>query len=222
MAKTKTAAVKPSRVIGNLRAQCLYDGGDNGGSLSTIENGIINGILGDKFVIMASRVNGDGYVAYIEDSAFRNLKAHGMYPLAIVDNFLRDDQRLAQLRHDIAHLLAQLGMMHQLFARLFVVTIAGATVNQGEITRFVGRGKVAHSDSRLSRGVGCGGCIIVPGRAGSLVGRIVIFHTKLAVQPEDGSRIAWNMPTLAATLMMPGKLARNAFGTTILGHDFDV
>ncbi len=30
------------------------------------------------------------------------------------------------------------------------------------------------------------------------------------------------MPALAAALMVPGELARNALGTTILGHDFDV
>src|SRR5450759_3338442 len=123
MAETKTAAVKPGGVIGNRRSQSLNDGGYNVGALSTIEIGVINGIFGHEFVIMAGRVNGDCYVAHIEHPALRNLKAHSMYPLAVVDNLLRDDQRLAQLCHDIAHLLAQLGMMHQLLASLFVVTI---------------------------------------------------------------------------------------------------
>src|SRR5579859_7130470 len=222
MAETETAAVKPGGVIGNLCSQRLNDGGDHGSALSTIEIGVINGIFGHELVIVAGRVNGDGDVAHIEHSALRDLKAHGMYPLAVVDNLLRDDQRLAQLCHDIAYLFAQIGMMHKLLARLFVVTIAGATVNHGEIARFVGRGEVAHGYSRLRRGVRCGGCIIVPGSAGSLVGGVVIFHAQLSVQPEDGSRIAWNMPALPAALMVPGELARNALGATVLGHDFDV
>src|SRR5712691_10717524 len=103
-------------------------------------------------------------------------------------------------------------MMHELLTRLFVVAVTGAAVDHRVVTGFVCRGKVAHGDGCLRCRVGCRGCIVVPGHAGSLVGWVVIFHAKLSMQPEDGSRIAGNMPALPTALMVPGELARNAFG----------
>src|SRR6266571_7380322 len=99
-------------------------------------------------------------------------------------------------------------MMHELLTCLFVMAVTGAAVDHRVVTGFVCRGKVTHGHGCLRCRVGCRGSIVVPGRAGSLVGWVVIFHTKLPVKPEDGSRIAGNMPALAAALMVPGELAR--------------
>src|SRR6266487_4260819 len=111
-------------------------------------------------------------------------------------------------------------MMHKLFTRLFVVPVTGPAVDHRVVTGFVCCSEVTYGDGCLRCRVGCRGSIVVPGRARSLVGWVVIFHTKLPVQPENRGRIARDVTALPTALMVPGKLARNAFRASILGHDF--
>src|SRR5579875_4043863 len=111
--------------------------------------------------------------------------------------------------------------MHKLFAHLFIMAIARATMNHGVIACLISSSKVAHGDGSLRGGIRGGRGIVIPGRTGCLILRVGILHTKLAMQPENGSRISRNMTTLSAAFMMPRKLTGNMLRASILRHHFD-
>jgi len=113
--------------------------------------------------------------------------------------------------------------MDQLRAHLLVVPVAGAAVNQGEIAVLVCLGEIAHGHRRLGRGVGGRGGVVVPRGAGGLVARVVITQPQLAMEPEDGCRIAGDVPALPTGFVVPCVLDRNALLAPELGlHLHDV
>ena len=120
-----------------------------------------------------------------------------------MDDLLRQHERLAQLGHDVADLRPELGVADELFAHLLVVTVRGAAVDEREVAALVGGGEVADGHGGLGGRVGGGAGVVVPGRAGGLVGRVVVVVAELAHHPEDRGGVAGDVAALPAGLVVP-------------------
>ena len=155
----------------------------------------------------------------VQDPPLGELVAHRVDPLRVVDDLLRHDERLAQLVADPAHLVAQLGRVDELLADLLVVAVGGAAVDHREVAGLVGRPEVAHRDGGLGALVGGRRGVVVPGRAGGLVRRVVVVEPELADEPEDRGRVAGDVAALAARLVVPGPGDRDLLDPAVLrGH----
>src|SRR5574341_935209 len=220
--EAKAATVEPRRVITHLRAEGHDERRDGGRALAAVNVRVVDRVFLHQFVVMAGRVHGDRDVRETALLLGGDAVTDGVHPFGIVDDLLWHHHRLAEFLHDVAHLMPQFGVVHHLLAHFFVMAIGGAAVNDGKVARLVRRGELPHGQTRLRRSVRGGRGVIIPGRAGGLVGRVIVFEAQLAVEPEDRGRIAGDVTALPARLVVPGEFEGDFLLAPEFRHHFDV
>ncbi len=122
MTETKSAAIEPRGIIRDVDAEFFEQGGHNRGALSAVDFGIVDGIFGDDLVVMAGGMNRCCDGAHVHELTFFESIAHGVDPLAVMDDLFRDDERFAHLIENAANFIAQVFVMHKLLADFLVMS----------------------------------------------------------------------------------------------------
>ena len=134
----ETAAVEPCRVVGHFNAERLERAGDDRGTLGAVNLPVVNRIFGNQLVVVAGRMNRGANHAHVTRLKVRNPIADGVNPLAVVHDFLGNNELLSEARQDAADLPAQLGAMNEFLPYFLVMAEAGAAMDDREEFRSFG------------------------------------------------------------------------------------
>ncbi|TQN49333.1 hypothetical protein DLNHIDIE_03381 [Acidithiobacillus thiooxidans ATCC 19377] len=227
--EAKATAVIPGGVVDDLGSQRLGDRGANCRAVATENAVVVNGVFRHHLVVMTGRMHGDPNIAHVDGLHFTgNTITHDVQPFTVVHDFFRNDNfaidQTAELAEDLLDLFAQFGRFNQILANFLVVAEGGAAVDQWEkVTVFIavllagdiGLMEVAQEDGGEGFNVANARAVIVPGGAGGLVGFVQVINTQVVHEPEQAGGIAGNVAALAAALVMPQIIGRNALIPTI-------
>ncbi len=149
-------------------------------------------------------------------------------------DFFRDQQLAVdepvQFSENLFYALAQLGRMQQISAHFLVIAERRAAMDQRVIIAFrqafglggnIGLVEIAQEDRRQTLQIADARAVVIPGRAGGLVGLVQIADVHFVHQPQEGRRVTRNIAALAAGFVVPELVGRDFLVPAIKGFDRD-
>src|SRR6266508_682633 len=102
MPKTKSTTIKPGGVISHVDTKFFKHSRDNRGTLPTVDFGIVDGVFSNDLIVMASGMHSCSDRTHIHKLSFGKSIAHGIDPLAIVNDLFGYDKGLTHLVENAA------------------------------------------------------------------------------------------------------------------------
>ena len=140
MAEAKAAAIEPGRVVSHVNAERFESRRHCGSALSTVDLRIIDRIFRDDLVVVTGGMHRGCDGAHVHELAFFHTLAHGIDPLAVMDNFFRNNKRFAHLIENAAAKLSS-KKLDMIAANDISASDAGFAVDTNRITLLYADGR---------------------------------------------------------------------------------